>query len=528
MLQHSSWGDLGYKVIGEKGTDKGEGLKNLFKTFKYKIQDDGNHFWAIAPEHDNYSPEKTEKKKFINLEFIFSSDNISKASEVIKGNKYSTTKGTYVPKSELEKILEDIWHSSESLASKFNSCSNLLFFAEDSQLPDIFQEVCKWFLDFDKNLKIYYLTYNPSFEEKTALINFANNIDLYGSSTIQEYYKTTGIVPRRPLSNLSDFLNHPGVLFNILGGLFFPNLYFYPINLFGSFLIIQLTKPINITDDQKRTFLSRLKESAVFRENTNLDIKKLIQDPLNTPIPSNRFLFPQFTSSDLENFFIWYVNAINKIADDIFNPLSFSDNYKININQIYYYHQSIARIIGETNLILNTLEPDIRKILFFELLDKYSAVISFNKKGAMKQEKCFKELLKRSNFENKIVPTFSSMPEIFKNYFQNIAISFFDSILNHFWENVTAKWLIKGDEIEILTKSLKRPGTFVNKEDYVANLLRTIRNSHHSYLDDSSKRNERYLSTNLCSIPSLIPNLSEIFFLSLISNYEAFKKGDWI
>ncbi len=198
--------------------------------------------------------------------------------------------------------------------------------------------------------------------------------------------------------------------------------------------------------------------------------------------------FPKFRS-----FLDRYINWLNGLVDF----LSSIDD----ANDFLLASLTVGRICLDTYLIQNEYAPYPRKVLFFNLLDKYSNLVRFpaRKEDHKEETRIWKNLVKITTYETKLRPCLQALPYGFRQ---------------------DAKSIVKETIATVIGEGYQRGIRPRVREDVAAELLRAHRNSGHGFFLDEKTR--LVIMRHSGDIPNFLPDLAVTLWYCFVANPSKF------
>lgn len=259
----------------------------------------------------------------------------------------------------------------------------------------------------------------------------------------------------------------------------FPKIHGTNVNtLWGNFLFIP-ELPINLFQEYKVNVTDALYGNLNF----------LYAD--DTTISSGpRRQIDYFEENVFPKYLEWYIDHLGILVDFVLN--------RPNLDDFYLLSLTLSRICVETYFMQVSWSSFIRKIVFFNLLDKYASLVKEVLRLSIKDVEIWKRMLSTSTYENKIKHNLEKVDEVVGSSFKGTGSAFY-----------------KDNTIAL---SLHLEGNL--SEEEIGNLLRAYRNSHHGYLLRRDQR--KLILSHTGNISNALPDLSIIFWHALLQNPEEF------
>ena len=139
---------------------------------------------------------------------------------------------------------------------------------------------------------------------------------------------------------------------------------------------------------------------------------------------------------EIAELIVWTVRQINAICTALINPVPFlRPDATIDFIKQRQYYLTIDRIMSETLTVNSEEDTFVRKLLFFDVLDKY-ATLSAPKLDFGSREKTYLRLLKKSHFKGRIEPLMAHMPSGPRSYLATSATEIYDHMVREAVEGI--------------------------------------------------------------------------------------------
>jgi len=381
--------------------------------------------------------------------------------------------------------------------------------------------------------KIYFIRHDEQLATMTAATRVLSDADIFGIQSVLENQGNNRNVLRSMRSvhqaGFDAFID--STLKTILCG-FFPFIYGFPVSRVGGNMIILLNKPIKF--EPEKSGFDEFIEGGIFDDTSkNKPIEQLLDLNSRSEIDYeeiyNRYIHKQeFTISEFAKIVDWTVEHLNDFYLKILDLCNFyNDNNFIDFALHRKKFLTLERIFLEINNTTFTSKAFIRKILYFDLHDKLSNLMSI---GSQKKDKIFRRLLRYSHFNKKLKKILMDLPEFLNDYLVNFGEEIFKDILNssynYIWDEsrrssggILLREIIKENKDAWIGKKYKDSRTKISLEDYCVYQLLETRHTLHGYrLWDSNY--EKYLAIHEGPISDYLPDLCLIWLFIILSDVD--------
>jgi len=197
-----------------------------------------------------------------------------------------------------------------------------------------------------------------------------------------------------------------------------------------------------------------------------------------------------FDKKSLPKYLEWYVNRLGLLMDFISN--------RNDLEEFYLLSLTLSRICVETYLIQSSLSSFIRKIAFFNLLDKYASLVKEFSNPKINDVEIWKKLLTMSTYDGKIKRHLEEIDKFVGSSFAKFA--------SHLYQDNAI--------------SLSLDHKSILNEDEVGKLLRAYRNSHHGYFLWPDER--KLILSHSGNISNALPDVGVILWHAFLQSPEEF------
>ncbi len=212
------------------------------------------------------------------------------------------------------------------------------------------------------------------------------------------------------------------------------------------------------------------------------------------------------------------VDQSSRVLFELLDPCNFTVGNR-EIDSVWGFENmlTIDRLLSMCIAAVSADEPILRKTSTFEcaeLLDTLSRGFANTQETEL-----FKKLLHPTKGLALVTQHLSDIPQPVRGKLQAIAAEIYANlekeILNSIWFSTKRQ----GTRILVKDKSLSREREVPN-DDFVADLMRDFRNTHHGYLTklDAQKRPSRRLALTTGNVPDSITHLPVLWWLSFLSS----------
>ena len=405
--------------------------------------------------------------------------NVREKSEVLL--KLNEVSGKVLIEIEDEKTKFEKW----LLYTKMIEPDDLIYFMNDI--------ILKEFFNTSSSGKIIFLKQNHLFSFNTRSLKYGLIIENFGIEYSQKYAQEQLFIGKNFFYG-SSIKNIGDLLLNILNLLFFPKLSSFKIETMYGYIFLFLPEvPIDLNFKEDNELIMSMME--VKNDKLEHKIKDIPSIDENLKIilyileKINKFIFIFF---DFENF------TRNK------NELSLSD--------MYNFYLSIEKLLNKYIQLFSTNNSEIKLDIIFEIADIYDGIAAKGNKN--KTALLFKKLFNGDILKSiKYIGNDKIMEKYFYSEYEEIYNNFNDKIFNSIWREENKE---TNDSVKLFEKNSKGYKEKIKtKEEYVSSYIRSIRNTHHGYMDMSKSQN---IFINTGNIPDEILEMPMMWFLLMLED----------
>ncbi len=231
--------------------------------------------------------------------------------------------------------------------------------------------------------------------------------------------------------------------------------------------------------------------------------------------------------NDYTEFLRFFIDKVDGFIYESFNICNFLDETdKDKIDPIYAleYNISMLHILKMSLSIISSKDSYSNKSNTFQIADMFDALCNNPAIGIPNGDtELFKRLFNKNYFTSVLKPILEQSTINLKTQLANTMNGLYDEL------NIAVKnsvWLthkINGNNITVKNRTMTSENQ-ESIEDFTANVIRALRNSHHGYITryDLSNRPSRYLSLITGELPGSFPSLTFYWILCLLIDKDKF------
>lgn len=216
-----------------------------------------------------------------------------------------------------------------------------------------------------------------------------------------------------------------------------------------------------------------------------------------------------FSQSQIRNLLEWWTEKLDSLFNFLLNPVNFckeaDGGKKIEPHLQFLTSLTINRIFKEMNLVEMSNHPSVPLIISFSIIDKLASLIA--KGNTTEETKIFKSLVNENFMFSKIDKVCQNMPAPFNYKLRKMFKETYKELKEGVRNGLFPKDLFDKGKISL-------EGKTETVDEFLSNLLRAIRNTHHGYLI----KDKKYLAVHDGDdILYALPKLMKFYLLWLLS-----------
>ena len=296
-----------------------------------------------------------------------------------------------------------------------------------------------------------------------------------------------------------------------------PHMLGYASNGFNSSFVILFDSPIDYRTNFPAVPLDAFRVDSTFmmehRDSDDNDTRFDLKAKVNL--------------ADSEAFLRWYVYALNTFMAFLTDPQNYGEASNPTNLDPDLWHQSMLFInrafieVGVIQTSINRAEFT-RKVMFFSLLDQLARLVRATTNPPVSDAETFKKMLRQSFGQGRLIGGLGVIPDPMKT----ILIERVKEAYRSIYDVATAGIFVDGCLVAGRVKINNGAShTDQSVEEYVVDLLRNIRNTHHGYFVQESSECPMRLAVHDGNTSDLLSELGPLWLLGLISNPDWFLAG---
>lgn len=223
------------------------------------------------------------------------------------------------------------------------------------------------------------------------------------------------------------------------------------------------------------------------------------------------------------------VLKINRLINLRLDITNYRDaNNEIDFAQAFKSYFTFDRAIIELNDCQCATNGLTARLLTFSILDKFSELMIINERT---KTDLFKDFFKKEFNDNILKPAIKSYPK----FFEKIMLKEMSLVYNSLYEFIFSDENLMTDRSRqsniLIKKWHEKSGMFkdttISKDDFIGNLVRFVRNTHHGYIL-KQKIFETYGSIHTGKLPDCITAIPQLIWLAILSKPEELLLPNWI
>jgi hypothetical protein len=227
--------------------------------------------------------------------------------------------------------------------------------------------------------------------------------------------------------------------------------------------------------------------------------------------------------TDVEAFLPWWVQRLNVLYSHASDPTGFHDDVgRHDAAAQTAWLLTLERMLADGILLLSDMKAAgaVRLQLAFDLLDKAESLLKYRDSGAG-----FKDLLRRSKTVPRLNQAWASLPGGLTTRFQNHTTLAFDLMYEDIREHaLTTRTTRNG---MLVARDHPARATPMPMDEYVAELVRGVRNSSHGLARLLRENDALLLGTHEGRMPSQLADVAALVMLGLVAEADQLCAGTW-
>lgn len=325
--------------------------------------------------------------------------------------------------------------------------------------------------------------------------------------------------------------SHPDALPRLVSLLSFGLHLFYPfIHGFvvecrpGLLLAFLFDNPVEIVPRYPWDIYDITRQTGLWDEHTPSIDKDLLSGVDDDKQLYKRKTYGRLPTGTIEIWFSAWLGYLDTYIKDTFDFTNFVDaTGKINcMDQLKYWH-SMDRAVANTSLVNSDRNSMIRKTLSFQVCDILGNVMISPKGNFKKEGEAFSYLLSKRTFEEQLKRILTVLPEPFNDIFSSAGQEIYSDISQ---VALAGLWpIVKREEVGKLRLPIApaEEKEYV-EDDYVASLLRALRNTSHGY---NTNQFDPLVLLHTGNISDYLGDVPLILLLCIITNPVKFRAEKW-
>ncbi|MBK3804040.1 hypothetical protein GAY33_33720 [Azospirillum brasilense] len=231
---------------------------------------------------------------------------------------------------------------------------------------------------------------------------------------------------------------------------------------------------------------------------------------------------PSFDGNDIENFVRWLVERFNILAFQQSDPAEFINNGFIDFVSCLEHGLSIDRIFRKGISCIASSETAVRKSAAMEIADIIQELSVYWNVTVNPKER-FKTLFHPVQGRALMRKILQTIPKPVQGVLMDATDAVYDHLKSTIMGSIFVPAKIKANGNVTVRNKSGTGEAEVTPDDFTANVIRSLRNTHHGYLtkNDTQQRPSRYLALVTGNVPDTMPYLGLLFSVALLADSEA-------
>ncbi|MFI5251776.1 MAG: hypothetical protein ACHQQQ_05005 [Bacteroidota bacterium] len=485
----------------------------------YEFEESGSDIWLRSRER------KTGQViDFIEELALIDADNNHDATWMNGVEKYynNFSNQIAVPDHPVE-IMRDI--ATQDLAKQIYQSSFALFHTHSSLKAAFLKGFYfPWFFGLFPKGKILALKLNHNYESRLALLRLGNIFSIYEESEIpqiinlQDRIRTMADLHNTGIINVKPY-------FLAISNLFFPYGNTYVVGSYGYIFILFTNQDDMLDRGAYPQSMNVLHESYDLMKGDMPDLRQphSIRDGWY-----GRYVPPaHYSADDLVTLFRHFITRYNHNLRMRLDPTNYRIDNDIDFVAAFEEYLTFDRITLEMINCQTATKGYGARSSSFAILDKFQELLEIPSVG---RDKIFHALVGKPYQTQHLKPILKNYPEPFSSFFQNESDRIYDSLYKTILGNEGLWMTYRRKSTGIATRiwdgnlhMFTENSDLINDDEFVGEIVRVIRNTHHGYLSDHDKRKRVaiFLSMHSCKLPDEFTAIPQLIWLAVIQDPES-------
>jgi hypothetical protein len=252
---------------------------------------------------------------------------------------------------------------------------------------------------------------------------------------------------------------------------------------------------------------------------------------------AGRFRNTQYPGDNaVANLIAFFIDRFNVHTENRIEVCNHVDGDDIDFISCFEKYLTLDRILLECIMVATATNPATARLMTFAVLDKFQELCSFT---GVQQTRNFHHFCTRPFLTNVLLPSFAMMPAPWDGFFSGVATRLYDDLYNTI-RSTTGVWpnyLVQaGGGVRVYRDWNPPTHEFVDRpallsdDDFVAEYVRSARNTHHGYISDCDRRRRFacYGSISTAFLPDSFTQLPLLMALAEFVNPRALSGHCWL
>lgn len=230
---------------------------------------------------------------------------------------------------------------------------------------------------------------------------------------------------------------------------------------------------------------------------------------------------PNFSTSDTELWVGWLLERFNFLQFHQSDPAEFEDQGRVDFVTCLEHALSVDRLLRKGVGAAVSVETAVRKAAAMEIADLLEELSNYWKSTGRKGGVDFKTLFHSRDGLLTLTRAFGTMPNVIRKNLVDAA----EAVYTHVHETIVNSVFVDSKRTPAGNVLVRDKKLSTEKEEtpaeFVANVVRCLRNTHHGYLtkrDTKSLRPSRYLALVSGNLPNTFQYLGTLFALAFVAD----------
>ncbi|MGN8094756.1 hypothetical protein [Methylobacterium sp. 22177] len=524
-LLTGTWADHGYGKVGPnipgnpKETENARKIAEAFRVrTSFDVQDDSTGVWIRDParvQGSNLQP-AAQVVEIISQGNFGTATSFSSVARVAASAYGRFGAATASPRSDCN---IDAFKSDHKSAKGIYDLTYAVSSCQAQQLQDLLREdIAPEFFRLFPSGKIVVISTNYEFEKRYGGIRLGYTLSQYDASTLpstpdlkalQAWQMLTPMHQLRTVLDLGMLALYP-VLAYFQAARPGMNIIFIPGEL------VEIQQP-----DFPASWLDIYRSRWDFARGPSGSSFTKVHSLKQPFIAQRRYLQTNgFDSNQVVQWLEWLVNKYNDLAVRMTDPTIHESGAMIDFVDSFEHALSVDRLLRKAMSCQVSSEIAVRKYALFEVADILDELYGHWATAPFQKTERFKLLFNPSAGRAMVLSCLSSVPAPIRSILSNGANAVYDDLRDTIYKSVFVPSKLTSNGGVMVRDRHLGPEVEEDKDTFVANIIRALRNTHHGYMTAGDKQNRpsRYLALVSGETPDTMTHIGVLLGLAVLGD----------